>query len=243
VAFVNLSTPFGDECVWNLGDGTIHDGCTDFIHTYNGGIYDVSLTVTANGCTNSFTIPDYIHAVPLPVANFVPFPSTINLTSTNVQMNNYSDNATSYTWNFGDGSDTSSLFEPSHVFPEAINGVYEVMLVAENEFGCTDTTYATVFYEDLMIFYVPNSFTPNSDGMNDSFKPIFTSRINETDFKFTIYNRWGEVVFETFDLNAAWDGTYNGVIVKDAVFIWTVSFRDTITDKKYDHKGHITVFR
>lgn len=243
VAFLNLSSPSGDDCLWEFGDGSTESSCGDVYHAYGPGTFDVTLTVTSDGCSSTVTFNDYITAIEVPVANFGTFPGVINITNTTVEFNNYSTNASIYTWNFGDGTMLSSEFEPVHTYPETIGGMYEVMLIAENEFGCADTAYGSIAYEDLLIFYIPNAFTPDGTNINDTFSPVFTSRIDPDNFNLKIFNRWGEILFETYDLNEGWDGTYGGILVEDGVYIWSIEFKDTITDKKLDYRGHVTILK
>lgn len=243
IAFTNLSTPIGDDCLWEFGDGAISTDCGDNYHLYPPGDYDVTLTVTSNGCTSSETFNDYIKSVAVPIAQFNMLPNVINITNTTIEFDNLSDHSTIYSWDFGDESTFSSEFEPTHSYPETIGGVYEVILIAQNEYGCADTAYGTVAYEDIMIFYIPNAFTPDGTGINDLFSPVFTSRVDPEYFVLRIFNRWGEIIFESTDLNIGWDGTYNGVIVQDGVYVWTIDFKDTLTDKTYDYRGHVTIFK
>jgi len=243
VAFTNLSTPMGDDCLWEFGDGAISADCGDNYHVYSPGIFDVSLTVTTDGCTTTETQSDFITVVAIPEATFTILPDVINITNTTVDFNNTSTNATLYSWNFGDGTANSSEFEPTHTYPETIGGEYDVMLIAKNEYGCADTAFKKVVYEDIMIFFIPNAFTPDATGINDKFSPVFTSRIDPNYFNLKIFNRWGEIIFESYDINIGWDGMYNGVIVQDGVYIWSIEFKDTLTDKKYDYRGHVTIFK
>lgn len=243
VAFTNLSTPIGDDCIWEFGDGAIATDCGDNYHVYLPGIYDVSLTVTTDGCTTTETRSDFITVVEIPEAAFTILPGVINITNTSVDFHNTSTNASLYTWHFGDGTANSSEFEPTHTYPETIGAEYEVMLIAKNEYGCADTAYKKVVYEDIMIFYIPNAFTPDATGINDKFSPVFTSRVDPNQFNLKIFNRWGEIIFESYDLNIGWDGMYNGAIVQDDVYIWSIEFKDTLTDKKYDYRGHVTILK
>jgi gliding motility-associated-like protein len=243
VGFSNYSTPAGDACEWKFGDGAISDGCGDVVHTYNSGEFDVTLTVTANGCTTSETFADFVYAAPIPTADFNPFPNVISVTNTTVKFRNYSSNATDYTWNFGDELGGSSEFEPTFVYPETEDGVYEVMLIAENEFDCADTTYRTIVFEDVLLFYVPNAIIIDGSGNNQIFKPVVSSRIDPYNFNMKIFNRWGELIFETYNYNTGWNGSYLDQLVEDGVYIWTINFSDTNSDKRYSFDGHVTVLR
>lgn len=241
VAFTNVSEPTGDDCYWEFGDGSFSEECGDLVHTFGPGTYDITLTVTSEGCTSSLTLEDLIYVSPVPVADFIPLPTTIDITNTTVDFRNTSINGTTYYWDFGDGSGGSGEFEPSHTYPEVIDGVYDVSLIVTNDLGCADTVYGRVAYQDLLIFYVPNAVTVDNTGFNDTFKPVFTSRVDPADFHMMIFNRWGEMLFETYDLNEGWDCIYNGVVVQDGVYVWKIDFGDTIDDKQYEFQGHVTV--
>jgi gliding motility-associated-like protein len=229
--------------LWNFGDGSSETGCGDVLHVYAEGTFDVSLTVTANGCTTTETFSDYITVIPLPIADFTALPSQISISNTLVTFDNSSNHATTYFWSFGDDGASSTEFEPSHLYPEALGGVYEVVLIATNDLGCADTAYATIVYQDQLIFYVPNIFTPNGDGMNDVFNPSFTGRINPADFNMKIFNRWGEVIYDTYDINAGWNGKYLELLVEDGVYIWRVEFGDSTNGERYTFEGHVTILK
>ena len=90
---------------------------------------------------------------------------------------------------------------------------YYVQLYVENQNGCSDTVNGIQIVEGEYALFLPNSFTPNGDGMNDSFYPV-GDKISVENYSFKIFNRWGEMVFSTREFGASWDGTYKG---KEAV--------------------------
>lgn len=244
VTFSNFSTPTGDDCFWEFGDGSVASGCGDIFHSYeDGGDFDVTLTVTADGCTSSQTFTDYISVEAKPEASFIPSPNEINITNTTVEFRNYSINSVDYIWDFGDDTPISFDFEPIHTYPSTIEEIYTVTLIAMNELGCPDTAYGKVVFEDLLIFYVPNAFSPNGSGINDVFQPIITSRISPYDFNMKIFNRWGEIVFETYNYNVGWDGSYFDVLATDGVYVWRMEFADLNTDLRYEYFGHVTLLK
>lgn len=98
---------------------------------------------------------------------------------------------------------------------------------------------ACVTINPLSVLYIPNSFTPNGDGINDNFF-VKSSRIY--DYHLTIYNRWGTTIFQTYDLDTFWDGTYGPEIIQSGVYYYFVSYRD-IEMKKYVKNGIITLIR
>ncbi|CAG7580854.1 MAG: putative gliding motility-associated protein [uncultured marine phage] len=245
VEFTNLSVPSGSECVWTFGDGTTGSGCSTVSHTYGDGTFDVTLEVTiAGGCYGSATYNDYIEVVEQPIASFGFSTTDLNIEDPFVLLNNNSLNSDTYTWNFGDGSPYSNVENPSHTFPDLPNASYYVTLTAENYLGCYDTLSKIIIVDDVITFYVPNAFTPDGDEYNDVFQPVFTSGFEPNDFHLTIFNRWGEIVFESYDASMPWDGTYGDSGIKEnEVFIWQIEFQETMSDKKHKHRGHVTVLK
>ncbi|MDA7804308.1 PKD domain-containing protein [Crocinitomix sp.] len=246
VTFTNLTVLAGSSCIWNFGDGSSGAGCGSVIHTYNtAGDFDVDLTVeTTDGCSALAIFNDYISIKKQPKADFDFTPRPPNIENTLVEFANYSDFATAYDWSFGDGSAISNDFNPSHIFPDVPNTTYRVSLIAKNDIGCADTVIKNVFVEDVIIFYVPNTFTPDGDSFNEEFKPVMTSGYDVYDYHLTIFNRWGERVFESFDAAYGWNGTYGDRgVVTDGVYVWQIEFGDTRSDKILKYQGHVTILR
>ena len=93
------------------------------------------------------------------------------------------------------------------------------------------------------IFYIPNAFTPDGDEKNNVFKPIITSGVDIFNYTFLIYNRWGQIVWESFNPNIGWDGTYNGTMCQDGVYTWKLRFKTPKTDEVKEFKGSLTLIR
>ena len=244
VNFTNLTNAFSfASCEWNFGDGTSINDCNTLSHTYtSSGCFPVSLTVTTNeGCAGSFAIPNAVCIDGLPVADFITNPTEISTIDPRVYFINISQNATDYTWNFGDNSGLNFEESPSHEYEEA--GSYLVTLVALNESGCLDTISKVVFIKDEILFYVPNSFTPDNNKFNDTFLPVFTSGFDPQRYNLLIYSRWGEVLFESNNAKVGWDGTYGGKIVPDGTYIWQIRFKSSQVDKPEIHRGHVNLIR
>ncbi len=248
-SFTNTgATDPGSECVWYLSDGTVLTGCDNVAYTFtNPGCYDVTLEVTsANGCTNSFTQTDYVCVEPYPTAYFTFSPNQPTSINTEVQFTNGSIGANQYQWFFGDGA-ASNAINPSNTYPE-IEASYEVILIASSDFGCTDTATAVINIVEELIFYVPNTFTPDQDDFNPSFQPVFTSGYDPFDFHLMIFNRWGEIIFESFDASLGWDGTYGGAangaeLVKDGTYVWKIEVKVTKNDERKVFVGHVNVLK
>ena len=147
-----------------------------------------------------------------------------------------------YSWDYGDGY-FSSEYEEDHLYADNDHVNQQVSLTVSNELGCSDTASLTLNLPEFLIYYIPNAFTPNQDNFNNSFQPIFYSGFDPYNYHLSIYNRWGEVVFESYDALYGWDGTYGGNLVDDGIYIWNVEFKDINSDKIYQEKGHVTVLK
>jgi gliding motility-associated-like protein len=244
VNFTNMSTE-QFNCVWDFGDGTTGTGCAVVANNYqNAGLFDVTLTVTsAAGCTTAETYLDYINVTPEPIAAFAYSPGEIDLVNTEVNFTNSSLNATNYTWSFGDNSAQSNAENPTHMFPEIGDRSYTVTLVAES-LGCIDQTSVIIYVQDQLLFFVPNIFTPDGNNINNKFLPVFSSGLDIYDYHLTIFNRWGELVFESYNVDYGWTGHFGtGGLVNDGTYVWQIDFGETMTDKRHHNRGHVTVLK
>jgi gliding motility-associated-like protein len=236
---------------WNFFGGAGSNSGSQVVidYTNNGSApvnYDVEMIVTNNfGCMDTTLYLSYITVYPTPEARFTANPNPLTIMESETQFNNGSINSDQWAWNFGDGSTGSIVENPNHVYPQDVPGEYTVQLVAYN-FGqmCSDTAYLVVDVQDVIIFYVPNIFTPDGDLFNETWKPIFFSGYDPFDFHLMIFNRWGEIIWESYDANAGWNGHYgDGGLVDDATFIWQLDFKETMSDKRHTHRGHVTVLK
>jgi gliding motility-associated-like protein len=248
VNFTN-STPNATNCVWTMSDGSIINGCGTISNTFTmPGCYDVTLTTTSNnGCVSSFTSTNLICIEDSPNAGFTTSNSILTDYNTNVIFNNTSTGAYQYLWDFGDNSATTVLVDPSHDYVSAGYGTFGVTLYAFSPLGCVDSAFATIQINEPIIFYVPNSFTPDFDDYNQTFQPIFTSGYDPFDFTMLIYNRWGELIFETHDVTIGWDGSYGSNreidLVQEGSYNWKIEFKTTSTDERKMVLGHVNVLR
>lgn len=146
-----------------------------------------------------------------------------------------SSSATAWLWNFGDGS-TSSIESPSYTYPSA--GTYLVTLLVTGQGGCTNQATSSVVVIDREIF-VPNSFTPNDNNLNEEFKPVVQ---NAEKYEFQVYNRWGEYIFGSVNPDKGWDGTYNGEMCQSGVYTYKLTVRLKGQREKV-YYGHINLIR
>ena len=121
-------------------------------------------------------------------------------------------------------------------------GTYEICLYVWNESGCADTTCQYIVVDEGIMIWVPNSFTPDGDQFNQTWQAHITG-IDDFDFRMVLYNRWGEVVWETRDPNYPWDGTFNGKLVKSDTYTWVMEIKDDETELREVRRGHVNVLR
>jgi gliding motility-associated-like protein len=121
------------------------------------------------------------------------------------------------------------------------------MLIATTLFGCSDTAYSYIQVLEELIYYVPNSFTPDGDIFNQTFQPVFTSGFDPFNYNLRIFNRWGAVIFESADPATGWDGSYtlNGNVLpcQSGVYTWKIEFKSPENDEKQVINGHVSLLR
>jgi gliding motility-associated-like protein len=131
---------------------------------------------------------------------------------------------------------------PGHIYPAQTNGGYIVTLIASDTNGCTDQAQAYFVINETLVVNVPNSFTINNDGINDDFKPVFSNMEMLTEYYFSIYNRWGQIVFETNDPISPWDGKYKGLKVPIGSYNWQITYKDDNFIER-TISGHVNLLR
>jgi len=249
VVFTDLINAPNTLLTWDFGDGDVSNQPNSVDHQYvDAGCFDVSLTVVnLAGCTTTLTQNDLVCAFAQPNANFFATPDSINVSLDNPQIvfTNQSTNAYTYLWAFGEGG-SSVATNPVYEYP-ATPGMYVITLYAYSQAGCYDSMMLIVtMYEDL-IFYVPNTFTPNTDEYNPTFLPIFTSGFDPFDYTLLIFNRWGEIVFESRNTEIGWDGTYGNSgkfhVVQDGTYTWKIEFQTISSGERKKVIGHVNVIR
>lgn len=233
ITFENLPAVVDDtyEVKWEFGDGNDSDETTP-THIYEDpGKYSVELRIKSpSGCEDIRLLTDFIEILPAPRAEFV-LPDIVEDLSTPVSFANLTQGAIRYEWDFGDGS-TSDDPNPSHVYDEP--GTYPVTLIAFQEDGsCIDT-----LTQDLLVFppikpIFPNAFTPNGDGENDEFLGIDLID-GFGNYELRIFDRWGQKVFEAFNIREAWNGRkFNtGEILPQGVYVYVARFFNVAGDKE-----------
>jgi gliding motility-associated-like protein len=121
------------------------------------------------------------------------------------------------------------------------NTIYTI--VGESSEGCIDTTYATVTIQEDNFLYVPNTFTPDGDEFNNVFIPCVSDSFDPQSYTLFIFNRWGELIFESNDINIGWNGTYNGKLQQDGIYTWKILLKAKDIANIKEYHGHVLLMR
>lgn len=234
--------------MWEFGDGNISSDKEPTHTYYTPGKYNVKLTaIGQGGVMEADNVVVEIYEVP--IADFEVRPPKVKLPGT-VSFINKSEGGSTYLWDFGDGN-TSTEFSVQYAYQEA--GVYDVWLEVTNDKGCVNKRVIreAVTADEAGEIEFPNAFTPNPNGPNGGrYTPgekenyVFYPFVQEgiVEYKFQIFTRWGEIIFESTDVNIGWDGYYRGKLCAQGVYIWKVVCK--FSNGKVETKtGDVTLFR
>ena len=243
VSFTDASTRYLTDTIvswqWDFGNGTSSSLQNSKACYGAQGLYPTQLTVTTKaGCVNSATLPGGITVHPNAIANFRVDPASGDLTTV-IQFTDQSSHTDNWSWNFGDNQQDFSQ-NPSHLYQDT--GVFVVTLIANNQYQCPDTANVTIHVGETPSIFIPNSFTPNGDGLND----IFLAVIHDfEDFEMRIFDRWGQQLFMSNDPAVGWDGTYKGADVKMEVYVYMVTarFKHGPDKRLRKYTGNVNVIR
>ena len=230
---------------WYLGADPILSNAQNPFFTYDPAIdpldvavYDIGLTVTSfNGCVSAIYRPDFVTVYPKPNALFSVDDDIKDIINPTFQFTDLSsENVTVWDWDFGDAS-YSTIQHPEHSYPDV--GTYPVVLMVETQYGCLDTIDYDVKVNPVFTFYIPNSFTPDDNGINDYF---FGTGQDYSSYEMWVFDRWGEQLFYSADDQYHWDGTFKGEKVQQGTYIYRFYLLDW---EGHDHKysGHVTLHR
>ncbi len=220
---------------WNFQDHGTSELQSPSVTFDKEGEYNVSLQVTSEGnCKSSAERTAYIKVFDTPTAGFEANPeetvleeSTITFTDKSTTTDNLS-----YNWDFNDGNSSTDA-NPVHTYQAT--GSYDVSLTVVTEHGCEDTySYEITVHPDFAVF-IPNAFSPNGDGLNDTFK---VKGIGVKDYLLQIYSRWGKLIYESNNLETEWDAAD----VPGGTYIYVIH-ATTLLDKPIEEKGSVTVVK
>jgi gliding motility-associated-like protein len=197
----------------------------------------------SSGC--EVIVVDTISAVPAPplVAGYQADPIITTIYNPEILFTDLSTGASVINWDFGDGTTDTSTGNSSHLFPDDVIGSYTVWQYITNHLGCEDSISSEVIIKGDFALFAPSAFTPNGDGINETFFPKGFG-IDKDNFKLYIYNRWGDVIYETNNIDIPWDGRVNSgeEIAQIGVYVWMVVTYD-IDGNEHQFIGKVTLLR
>lgn len=247
VTFANTTdAAFTGTCAWAFGDGTTAADCHP-VHVYpDPGVFSVSLEVISpQNCQGDTTYPDLVTVFDHPVSEFTFGPQPADYFNTYISFVDASSiDAIQWNWSFGTGGSlgTSTDEFPSLHFPSEDLGTYPVQLVVTNVHTCTDTITHDVVIDGYYAVYVPNTFTPDGDGVNDLWRPIIKDQIFK-DYQLRLFDRWGREIWASTDPDESWDGKLGGEFAMTGVYAWRLDTRDLIAGFRHEYCGHVSLLK
>ncbi len=249
ITFQNNSQ-FATSYVWDFGNGSTSFKENPTFTYYESGTYAVTLTVFGPGGTDAAT--KLVQVKITPVAYTTVAPTYVFVNDVPVKCFNLTTDTSNctYLWEFGDG-ESSNIFEPAHVYKEP--GRYDITLTATNDNECSSSyVFSYIEVEPAGELLFPNVFKPNPDGAsggryvqgqdnNQIFFPGVYDQVIQ--YELVIYNRWGELIFISNDVNIGWDGYIDGkMMAQQGVYVWKVTGKYA-NGKSFVHVGDITLLR
>ncbi len=246
---LSLGNTVSDHCSQGIGEATVSTvgGTGTYNYSWNStpiqsgsqvtqlvaGTYQVIVNDGQCGDTISVVIGN----IAGPDAAFEAIPEIATSTNPEIRFQNQSTNGDSYAWMFGDG-EVSNEENPTHLYPES--GNYTVILQVVDAFGCTDTVSHPITIIDDLVIFIPNGFTPDGDGLNDVFKPSGRG-YSMNGYEMNIYDRWGQLVFNSSVFEKGWDGKIRGTKLDiNSVLAYRIVIYD-LKGKVYVYVGHVTI--
>ena len=206
-------------------------GTSQYIFTPSSGICAIQLVIS-------------IVVNPKPEALFSVSSTELTSLTPQIYLINNSIDANSYLWNFGDGN-VSTEYNTEHTYPLDFYGTYTVSLTATSPFGCVDAKFVDVKMIEELIYFIPNTFTPDGNKFNETFQPVFTSGYDPNDYTLIVTNRWGQTVFETNDASKGWNGRNKneGEESEIGTYSWVITFRNKNTEMRKQIFGSVNLVR
>ncbi|MGA1373982.1 MAG: PKD domain-containing protein, partial [Flavobacteriales bacterium] len=241
VSFTNLSTTeTATSYLWHFGDGSTSPAASpSYVYTTSGN-FSVTLEMTTGGfCPRNLVLemPGFIDILPVPQAGFDIEPNEVDLLNPVVTVTSLAEEGVECFYYFGDGG---SLAECDGIYTYTDGGLFDVTQTVVNAAGCTSTAVGQVAVNGT-IFYAPNAFSPNNDGMNDVWLPV---ALGTEGYRVEIFDRWGERIWSADQPGIPWlgsvgDGTH---YVPDGVYFWKVWLQDQVLQPQ-THSGTLQVLR
>jgi gliding motility-associated-like protein len=243
VTFTNTSNPLGSNCVWYIDGTAVGSGNTYNDLFQSNSCSDIGIMVIdAAGCSASVTQNDLVCAVSNPSASFSWEPAEPAFGST-VFFDNASLGGVTYNWTI-DGM-TYTTEDVAFQMPSNLGETFEACLDVIGLGGCMDAQCYTVSVSTTSYVYVPNSFTPDGDGHNDVFAPVVTGLTSTSRYSFSVYNRWGDLIFFTENPNEVWTGDVNNGthFAVDGAYVYELKIQFSPGEEPFKRMGTVVLVR
>jgi gliding motility-associated-like protein len=227
-----------NKSVWDIDSAFASSSVSPSLFETSFGLKNVQHIVSNGSCND--TVSKIVNLDNILTAAFTA-PNEVCPKNEIAFVNNSIGNIVSYHWDFGDGTSDAGQDPPKHLYPdtkEAAN--YTVHLIIQNNLGCEDTASEQITRLQTCSVSVPNAFTPNGDGKNDFLYPL--NAYTASELHFLVFNRFGQLVFETRDWTKKWDGRMNGKPVETGTYVWMLSYTDS-SGKKLTQRGTTVLIR
>jgi gliding motility-associated-like protein len=234
--FVSISIQGATSYLWS----PIGTGSQSLVSPTSTTVYTITGVNQVN-CSSQITTTVTVN--PSSFADFSANPIITTSDSPTITFTNESFGDDLVLFSTGDGTvydQFDGQLEYTYPFSE---GTYLASLWVENQFGCSDSTQLFIQIKGDEIFYVPNSFTPDGDEHNHIFSPVFTTGFDAANFQFEIYNRWGEMIFQSLNSDKGWDGFFNGVLCPEGTYTWKIIYKIPDRDEYKIATGHVNLIR
>jgi gliding motility-associated-like protein len=230
VNYINMSTVPSSlmSYTWNFGIGNTSSSSSPSFNYEDAGVYDVSLLVeTPQGCSDTMFMDSLVHVFPMPTSGFLVDKYEATVLEPKIEFTSNAFNADT-AWYVISTGDTLYGFNQNYFFPDSA-GIYSIMQYVANEYACTDSTDRSITISTGYKIFIPNNFSPNGDDVNDFFMPVGEGIKS---YHITIFNRWGQQVYGSYDYENGWDGRDNsGNKVMPGAYFYNI---DLIDEKNYD---------
>lgn len=249
LTLTNQSMPLvGLNSTWLL-NGQATSNQTNITFSPNvPGVFDITLIVnSAAGCSDSLTLSNYITVVDSPIAAFDFSPDIIQVGDQSIQFTDASIgqiNNWFWTVNFANNIETSTQQNPTFSIPSNTSSEFSVVLEVTNEAGCSSSATSIISIFENATIFIPNAFSPDGNELNQYFQ-IEGNKIDPSDFSMQIFNRWGELIFESNNIEIGWNGNYgpNNTAAPSGVYTYQVRYRFDGMQESKTIQGHLSLLR
>lgn len=202
--------------------------------------FSIILKATSDkGCETTVVKNNYMVSYPLPIADFNFTPTETDVFNPVIYFMDASIGASTWLWNFGDNSNSSDSISQNPIHTYADSGLYTIWQYVTNVYGCSDSISKSLQIKPGYALYIPNAFTPNGDSHNATFT---AKGYGVKEYIMYIFNRWGELIFVSDDINKGWDGTYLGIPSQQDVYVYRIETID-LNNKKHSYYGNVSLIR